>query len=357
MGDRIYWPFYTVDCQCGFCTRLTADRTSYTSPFLHSQAIHHEADLEKLARPDISRIKRQAQSRHDQAEQLSAGRMSNPSIQQQYLRSKPPSVHGSSEPSSSFDIGVVHHDAHEKIHARSRHFRAEQLQTLPSDSHLEYQTPINAHLGNSAKDRLIEDLFKKFPNLVPGQESENIETSSENAVYQNIPGPSRDPSAAVAQLPDPVVDTVSDLERLAQPDFPRTSSVVSRLRNVRSVDYDTPGPEDFLAGLLSPLPPQPPLLIQNQHEEAAWAIPEEAHPQPQSYSSSLGDSVLSPKHDSDSSDLDNSGPSGEVERGPWRVVKQLTARWICSYCTNVVYEPGVTKCDVCGHLKSISQVL
>lgn len=362
--------------------------------------------------------------------------------QPHHPRSEPPSVHGLSEPGSSFDMGVVHHDAHEKIHARSRHFRAEKLPTLtadrmsnpsaqrhhhsherspasvqalyqntplssvaepihvtpgdqnakaidhgiyqnigsvyqgshatvdsehhvqphpyegvhagvattgadgqsapepPSDSHLEYQTPeYNAHLSDSLKVKQVEHLFKKFPNLVPGQESENIETSPENAVYQNIPGPSRVPSAAAAQLhfklPDPVVDTVSDLGRLAQPNIPRTSSVVSRLKNVRSVDYDTPGPEDFLSGLLSPATPQTPCLVRNPQEEAAWLIPQEAHPQPHSYpsssgsnkdkhspGSSLGENVMSPKRGScsgsDSEDLYNSGPSGEFERGPKR---------------------------------------
>ena len=369
--------------------------------------------------------------------------------QPHHPRSEPPSVRGSSEPGSSFDMGVVQHDAHEKIHARSRHFQAEEFQTLtadrmndpsaqrhhhsherspasvqalyqnfplssvaepihvtpgdqntkatdhsiyqnvgsvlqvspattdsehhvqprpyesvhagvvttgadgrvepcgihsapesPSDSHLEYQTPeYNAHLSDSLKVKQVEHLFKKFPNLVPGQESENIETSPENAVYQNIPGPSRVPSAAAAQLhfklPEPVVDTVSDLGRLAQPNIPRTSSVVSRLKNVRSVDYDTPGPEDFLSGLLSPATPQTPCLVRNPQEEAAWLIPQEAHPQPHSYpsssgsnkdkhspGSSLGENVMSPKRGScsgsDSEDLYNSGPSGEFERGPKR---------------------------------------
>ena len=387
-------------------------------------------------------------------EALSAGTAHVPPTQplqlpqhQQHPRREPPSARGSSEPSSSFDMRDVHHDAHEKIHARSRHDQVNKLQTLTadqiadpsaqqhhhprdnspalvqshlppssaaepthvpsdilyqnigsllqsspaagdgehhmqprpyetihegtvttgadghveprtgqsssellSDSHLEYQSAENlkhhAQLDNSVQVRQVEDLFKQFPNLVPGHESENAGTGSEDSakIYQNIPGPARNPGLAAAdsrlpfKLPEPVVDSESGLENLAHPpDIPR-GSIVSGLKNVRSVDYDnTRGPEDFLSGLQSPATPQTPCLVQNQQEEAAWAIPQEANPQPHSYpsssgsnrdkhspGSSLGDNVALQQQKrgscsgSDSEDLYNSGPSGEFDRAQRR---------------------------------------
>ena len=359
---------------------------------------------------------------------------------QQHVRSAPSSVRAPDKPSSSVDknMAEVYHDAHEKIHARSRHNRVEEMTTLtrapeqlgfasvlhqphvsdpstqshysnlplnsasrpanvslgvqdtkpadgiyqnmqglveqgspaaadgehpmlprqtvprpfevlhanpitrgadgynqpgtvqsPSESQSEYRTAEyqkhHAHLEDSAKVREVEDLFQKFPNLVPGQNPANV--------YQNIPGPGQDPNSADIpfNLPEPMVDSEAELQKLARPVIPR-DSIVSGIKNVRSVDYDNiPGPEDFLSGLQSQATtPQTPFLIPNQHEVDAWAIPPDAHRQPHSYpsssgsnkdkhspGSSLGDNIALQKHSSrsgsESEDLYNSEPSGEFE--------------------------------------------